>query len=182
MLVGFVWVVPTALATVLYAVSAANPAVLAQKLRFTLQMSFAIGLTMSGGLFVLAVPVLGLFGQSYAEQSAWSLRILALSILPLIFRAHYVAICRVHGRIARAAWLMAGSAALQVIAAAIGASLGGLTGVSIGWLAAMGLETIVTLPQVLRAVWPTKGRAAEGETSHAALASSARDEHTVSTQ
>ena len=47
-------------------------------------------------LLVGTRQVLDLFGHSYAEQAAWSLRILSLESFPFIIKNHFVkTICRV---------------------------------------------------------------------------------------
>ncbi|MFL5802457.1 MAG: lipopolysaccharide biosynthesis protein, partial [Roseiflexaceae bacterium] len=76
MLVGFVFVVPTALTTVLHAVGAADTQALARETRRTLALSLPATLLASGMLFVVAGWVLELFGASYAAQATWCLRIL----------------------------------------------------------------------------------------------------------
>jgi O-antigen/teichoic acid export membrane protein len=86
--------------------------------------------------------VLGLFGHAYAEQAAWSLRILSLGTFPLIIKNHYVALCRIRNRMGRAILPLAISALLELGMAALGARLGGLSGLSLGWITAVSIEAV----------------------------------------
>ena len=78
MIASFIFMVPTALSTVLFAVSAADTSVLAQKIRQTLGISLLIGLVANFFLFLLAPAILSLFGPQYVEHAVSVLRILAL--------------------------------------------------------------------------------------------------------
>ena len=102
-------------------------------------------------LLIGADLVLRLFGESYANQGAASLRILAVSIFPIIIKTHYVALSQIHRRMVNAAKLMGIGAALELGLAAIGAYLGGLTGLSLGWVIAIYIEGLMTLSPVYRA-------------------------------
>jgi len=142
MIATFAFVGPVALTTVLYAVGAADPAALAHTVRLTLKLSFAVGLLASAALLVGADRVLGLFRAAYAEQAGWCLRLLGLGVLPLIIRNHYVAIGLIHGRVTRAALFMAAGGLLELTLAAIGARIGGLSGLSLGWVVAVSIEAL----------------------------------------
>ena len=96
---GFLKIVPTHLLTVLFAVAAADPQVIARKLRFTLRLSLLIGLP---GMAVLALGAhfaLSMFGPSYARAATVPLLLLVIGYLPCIPKVHYMAVCRAHGRI-----------------------------------------------------------------------------------
>lgn len=150
MIASFVFVVPVALTTVLYAVGAADPTELARKTRFTLKLSVLAGVLACGVLMVSAHHILNLFGSSYASQADFSLRILALGVFPMILKVHYVAISRVHERIAQAAALMAVGGSLELLFAALGASIAGLSGLSVGWVVAVCIEAVFMFPTVYR--------------------------------
>ncbi len=145
-------VVPVALTTVLYAASSAQPATLARKMRLTLSLAFAVSVLANVVLLLGTKQLLGLFGQSYAEQAAWSLRILGLGTFPVIIRNHYVAVYRIQGRIAHALPSMIVSGLLELGGAAIGTRLGGLTGLSLGWLAPQCIVAIFMCPTIYKAV------------------------------
>lgn len=148
MLVGFVVVVPLALATSLYAIGARAPAELAHKLRLTLLIALIAGILANGALLIGAHQILGVFGHAYAEQAGESLRILGLGVFPLIIKDHYVAIVRVYNRVARAAALVALGSLLELVLAALGAAHGGLAGLSLGWLAAVCIEAVCMIRTV----------------------------------
>src|SRR5258706_6331945 len=140
MLVGFVFVVPTALTTVLHAVGAADAQALARETRRTLALSLPATLLASGLLFVVAGWVLGLFGASYAAQATWCLRILCLAGLPAILKSHYIAFCRARDALHRALPLMIAGGLLELALATLGATLGGLLGLSLGWATAVSIQ------------------------------------------
>jgi O-antigen/teichoic acid export membrane protein len=152
MIASFVFIIPTSFTMVLYAAGAAEPAALAQKTRLTLKLSAGIGSLACLGLWIGADYVLGLFKPAYIEQAEWCLRILGLAVFPLMIKSHYTAICRVQGRIPRTALLMALGGVLELVLAGIGVSLGGLTGLSIGWVTAISIEAVCMLPVVYR-IW-----------------------------
>jgi len=147
-------IISVALTTVLYAASSAQPALLARRIRLTLSLAFVATVLVSCLLLFGTKQVLGLFGHSYAEQAAWSLRILALESFPFIIKNHYVAVSRVQGRVAHATLLTIVSGSLEVGGATLGAYLGGLSGLSIGWLAAVCVEAMYMSRRVYRATRP----------------------------
>ena len=140
MLVGMVFVAPTALTTVLHVFGAADRAGLARATRQSLGLSLAATLLAGGALFAGADWLLRMFGDGYAEQATWCLRILCLGGLPAIVKTHYIAICRATDDLPAALPRTIAGATLELALAALGARLGGLTGLSLGWLAAMGLQ------------------------------------------
>lgn len=150
MIAGFVFVVPIALTTVLYALGSADPGALGQKVRMTLRLSFAFGLLANLFLLVGANLILSLFGENYAAEASLSLRILALAVFPITIRIHYVAICRIFRRITRAALWMGAGGLLEIAFAWIGAGLAGLPGLCTGWLLAVSIEAALMLPTVVR--------------------------------
>ena len=64
---------------------------------------------------------------------------------------HHVTIARVTGHVGREAMWVWGLTVCELVAATVGASLNGLTGLSQGWLLAVVLEAVVFGPLVLRA-------------------------------
>jgi O-antigen/teichoic acid export membrane protein len=151
MLSSFLYIVPTHLSTVLFAVAAADHQVIAQKLRFTLLLSFVIGLPGMALLGLGAHLGLSMFGASYARAATLPLRLLVIAYLPTVPRVHYIAVCRAAGRVARAAAVLTAAAVLEVTAAVVGAASGGLRGLSFALLAVFIVEGLVTAPAVLRA-------------------------------
>jgi Na+-driven multidrug efflux pump len=106
MVANFAVVGLVALTTILYAVGAADPATLMYKIRTTLKLSAMVGLLANEVLLIGANEVLGMFNAACAEQAGWALRLLGLGVFPILLRSHYIALCRIHGRVTRvAAWM-----------------------------------------------------------------------------
>jgi O-antigen/teichoic acid export membrane protein len=148
---GFLYIVPTHLSTVLFAVASADPQVIARKLRFTLGLSALIGLV---GMAVLAAGAhfaLSLFGPSYAREGTVPLLLLVAGYVPTVPKLHYIAVCRAQGRITRAAAVLTAAATAEVAAAAAGGAAGGLDGLTLALLGVFFLEGLVTAPSVIRA-------------------------------
>jgi O-antigen/teichoic acid export membrane protein len=142
LLLNFVFLGPLALATMLYTATAANHAILPTKLRFTMGLSVVIGLAANIVLLFGAELVLGLFGPDYAREAAGSLRILALGVFPIIVKDHYVSICRALGRVKEAVVRVTIGSTLELGLAAVGGLLGGLDGLSLGWVLGVVVEAI----------------------------------------
>lgn len=171
---GFLYIVPTHLSTVLFAVAAADPQAVARKLRFTLRLSGLIGLP---GMVVLGLCghlALSLFGAGYARAAIVPLWLLVIGYLPTVSKVQYIAVCRAVGRIPRAAAVLSVAAAMEVAATVLGGASGGLKGLSVALLVVFFAEGIVTMPAVLRAAmghgrhrtaltWPARpGRVTDG--------------------
>jgi O-antigen/teichoic acid export membrane protein len=170
MMAGFAFYALAAIATVLYAVGAANPNALAQKMRTTLRLSLGLSMLASVTILAAAEPVLRLFGSAYAEQAAWCLRILGLASFPLIIKYHYVALCRIRGSVAQAAGALLAGSTLELLLAAAGVRLGRLPGLSLGWLVAVCIEGIFMTLTVYRAA-SFHSHAGEQQTSTMSAAS-----------
>jgi O-antigen/teichoic acid export membrane protein len=151
MLSGFLYIVPTHLATVLFAVASADPQVIARKLRFTLRVSAVIGLAGMAALGLGANLTLSLFGAGYAREATVTLWLLVIGYLPTVPKMHYIAVCRAAGRIPRAAAVLTTAAGAEVAAAVLGGRLDGLNGLSLALVAVFFLEGLVTTPSVVRA-------------------------------
>jgi len=153
MIVSFVFIIPGALTTVLHAMNAAQQTTLAHKARVTIGLTVLTGILTNLVLQFGTTQILGLFGSSYAHNAAWCLRILALAAFPLIVKNHYISICRIQDRVGSAILGILPGGILEVFAAALGAHLGGLAGLSIGWVAAITVEAVCMTPTVYKAVW-----------------------------
>jgi len=154
MLANFVFSLTYSLTTVLHAVSSAQPSILAQKIRFTFSLSLIASLGANLVLQVGAGLLLEAFGSSYAHEGTWCLRILALSVLPIIIKSHYLAICRVYDRTRYLILPVAIGSILELGLAAVGAEKMGLLGVSLGWFAALILEALYMSRTVYKAAYP----------------------------
>lgn len=151
LIAGFVFAGPNALTTVLYAVAATDRAKLANRIRFTLILSGIIGIAANVVLIVGAGLVLRVFGRAYADHAANALRIVSLGVFPLTIKSTYVAICRIYGRVTDAAVRLIGGCCLELIMAAAGALIGGLSGLCAGWLVGILIEALLMARRVLKA-------------------------------
>jgi O-antigen/teichoic acid export membrane protein len=154
MIAGLLSVFPTHLTMVLYAVGSKEPALMAEKTRMTLRLSYGMGIAACVFLWVGAPFILRFFGEAYAAQADWCLRLLGLGIFGLIIKDHYVAIRRVQNRINEAILILFITGIIEIVCAAVGAVMGGLIGLAIGWLVAVALQALVMLPFVVRTIVP----------------------------
>jgi O-antigen/teichoic acid export membrane protein len=154
MIASFAAVAPMALTTVLYAVGSADPGALANKIRLTLRLSALAGILTTIAFLWGADIMLRLFKAAYAEQASLSLRILGLAVFPLIIKNHFVVIHRIYGRVTKTALWMAAGGLLELILAATGAALGGLAGLSVGWVTAMSIEALFMARTVYQVAVP----------------------------
>lgn len=150
---GFLKIVPLHLATVLFAIAAADPQIIARKLRFTLRLSLLIGLPGMAVLALSAHLLLSLFGPDYAREATFPLWLLVIGYLPGIPKVHYMAVCRATGRVPRAAALLTVAAIMELTAAAVGGASDGLKGLSFALMVVFIIEGLVTTPPVLRAAF-----------------------------
>ncbi len=156
MIASFAFVGPASLGTVLFAIASAEPDALAQKVRMTLKLGLAFSLLAAGALWLGSGFVLGIFNHSYAEQATPCVRILGLGVFPWLIRSHYVTLRRLQNRTLEATLFVALGALLELLGAAMGARMGGLTGLSVGWLLAIAVESSLMLPAVRAAAILTR--------------------------
>lgn len=150
MLASFSYIVPAHLTTVLHTVGARNRPLLASKMRLTLGLSLAVGAASALFLMLFADMILGLFGDVYAAEGGWALRILGLAVFSYIIKYHYVVIRRIDDEVGPAAIVVVIGSVIELSAATIGASMGGLVGLCLGWMAASSAEAAYMLPRVWR--------------------------------
>lgn len=149
-LAGFVFVLPIAMSIALFANGAKDSSTILREFRFSLQMSFAACAAANLVILPLGGLVLGIFGPAYAENGHTVLIILCLGGFGVIIRDHHVAAARIAGDVGREATIMVVLGIGELVGAAIGASRGGLIGLSIGWVTAIALEVVVFAPRVWR--------------------------------
>ena len=148
MIASFVFVIPSHLSTVLYAMTTREPAALAAKMRTTIRLSLVVGAPVAALLFLAANPLLYLFGEHYAEQADWCLRLLALGVFPLIVKYHYIALLRVNDRLNSAVTLLLVGSVLEIGLSVLGLKLGELTGLSLGWVIAVSIQAAMMAPKL----------------------------------
>ena len=149
MIATFVYMIPVALSTTLYAVGAHQSSELASKARLTLALSLVGGICANVALLVAARPLLGLFGRAYADEVEWVLRVLVLGVFPATVKSHYVAVSQVKRRVSYAAMVISIAAVGELAGAALGATVAGLHGLTVAYVVALCIEAIVLAPTVL---------------------------------
>ena len=150
-LAGFVFVLPIAMSTALFASGARDSSTILTEFRFSLRNSTAASVAANLLILPLGGLVLSIFGAAYAENGRTLLIVLCVGGLGLVIKDHHVAVARITGGVGREAVLMAALGACELAGAAIGASRGGLLGLGLGWLAAVGLEVLICTPRVWQA-------------------------------
>lgn len=148
MIASFAFVIPAHLATVLYAMSAGETAALMAKMRMTMRLSLFVAIPLSGLLLITANLLLALFGEHYAEQASWCLRLLALGVFPLIVKYHYIALIRVYSQLDRAIVLLLTGSILEVVFAVVGLQVGALAGLAAGWVIAVSIQAVIMWPRL----------------------------------
>jgi O-antigen/teichoic acid export membrane protein len=149
MLAGFLAVVPAHLSTVLFAVTSADEDAVADKIRFTLRLSFVIGIPGMAVMALLGHPLLAVFGAHYVLVGTVPLLTLIVAYIPSVARAHYIAVYRIKGRMGHAAAVMWVVMGLEIAAAVVGGRSYGLFGLSVALLVVRIAEGIVTTPAVV---------------------------------
>jgi O-antigen/teichoic acid export membrane protein len=145
---GFVWAIPLHVSTALFAVSAADRSRMRQELRTALQLSTAITLLAVAGAAVLGPFVLRVFGPSYVD-AAPALVVLMAVTLPTAVMVLYVSVCRVDGRLGRAAIVLLIESAGQLVGGTIGAQFG-LVWVAVGILVPSVITAVLVAPSIRR--------------------------------
>lgn len=146
---GALYVVPSALAIVLFAIGTLEPAALAVRVRLTLQLSTVVVIL---GIVIVAAAgnsLLGVFGSSYREDGSLLL-VLAIAAAPITIKTHFLTITRIERQVANRLPLVWAGACAEIGAGACGAALGGARGAAIGWLVALCAEAVAMLPIVWR--------------------------------
>ena len=168
MLATFLYAVPNHLATVLFAIAAAEPHLIPEKLRFALKVSLLVGVPGILALCLGAHLVLGLFGVNYVREATFPLWILCFAFIPGLPKSFYIAVCRAMGKVPRAAVVLTTFSALELVSAGVGGKVDGLKGLSFAILAMTLIEGLVTTPAVFWTI-TDNGRHRRGISSDSAV-------------
>lgn len=148
---GIVQLVSSASTFTLYAVARHRPEDVPRQVRLTLLLSFGGLVPAIATLVVLGEPVLSVFGPRYAADAQPTLTLLALTAIPLVIRDHWIALQRIHERLARAAVITSVVAVIEVVAALLGAQVAGVPGLAVGWLIGLAVPSVFQIPAVVDA-------------------------------
>jgi O-antigen/teichoic acid export membrane protein len=154
MMVSMLFLIPTDLSMVLFAVASGSTQALARKLRFTLAVSLLAGLPGIAALGFAGHLALGIFGPGYVREAALPLSLLAVAYVPTVPRTHYIAVSRATGKMSQAAAVMTVAAIMEMAAVVLGAKWNNLVGLSVALLGVKCLTGAVVTPAVVRAALP----------------------------
>jgi O-antigen/teichoic acid export membrane protein len=146
--------------TALYAASASDPHGLAAKLRFSLRICLLGGLAGVPLVMLAAHPLLHVFGAQYAARAALPLELMIGGYFGSVLKNHYVAVCRIDGKVVKAAVFATVACAVRLAAIVTGALTHGLVGVSVALLIVMCAEGLYALPALRAALRRGHPRAA----------------------
>lgn len=152
MIAGLAFVAPFALSVALFAVATAAPEMLPAKLRMSLVLSAGIGAVANLVLWIGGGHLLGVFGSAYAAEAGAILRLLSLGVFGIIVKDHFVAVHRARGDVTRARGAVIVGMLIEIGFPVIGAVSGGITGFTLGWLAALAVQAVYMAPTLVRAI------------------------------
>jgi len=147
---SFIYIIPTALCTALFAAGSHEPAAIARRLRQTLILATAGTVTANAAVWLLGRPLLTVFGRGYADEVFWVLNVLALGVLPSIIKTHFVAIGQMRKNVRQTAVVIFGVSTAELLAAIVGGTFAGLHGLVMAILLTLCAEAVVLSPRVLR--------------------------------
>lgn len=150
-LAGAVFFLPLSLSTALFASGARDSRTFLMEFRKTIRYSLLASLGASVMVALVGRYILHIFGAAYSDNGYIPLILLCLGGMGLIVKDHHVALARVTGDVGREALLVWTLTIAEVVCAVIGATRGGLPGLALGWLAAVGLGALIYGPRVLEA-------------------------------
>ncbi len=155
---GFVFVLPFSITIGLFAAARGDESEVVRRMRLTIPLSLAASAAAVIALFPLGSLVLRAFGSEYSTSGLTTLRVLVLAGLPFVVKDHFVALRRVQGRTGQAALAALAGAVFEVIAAVVGAHVGGLVGLCAFWVGALVLEALLLARPLRQAVLAVKAR------------------------
>lgn len=136
----------------LFAVGEHGPRAFRHQLRLTLAISTGMVLAGMVVISVFGTWFLSLFGPTYVNDAAASLPWLAACAIPLVVIDHWIALRRIRAEARGTVTLLAVSATVQVVAAAIGAVSFGITGLAVGWFLALSITALLLIRELVMAV------------------------------
>ncbi|WP_372734150.1 lipopolysaccharide biosynthesis protein [Nocardioides sp.] len=151
MAASVVFVVPFALATSLFASSAAGGgAAFLRSSRRVLPAGLALGALGCVGTWVAGSLLFSVFGEDYVEESLPLTSVLVLAVLWMVVKDLMLDWYRLERRFTLATSVALAATLMDVVGALLGGLLiGGGMGVTVGWVAASGAQALVATPLIL---------------------------------
>lgn len=148
LLVTFAHVVPSHLATALFAIASGDRSTLTRELRGTLGIFAAVSIAAPVGCLVAGSALLGTFGAGY-DMAATALTIMACGTFAIGVKSYYASIARINGDLERAVAVSCWGSALEIAAACLALALGGgIEALALAWVAAMTVQGVVLWPAI----------------------------------
>lgn len=143
----FVFLPPYLLAIALFAHGAnVSTEEFRKSMEKTLPASLLLSALLCVGAWLLGEPVLMIFGGDYASESWKILALLVPAGLWMCFKDHLVALWRSQRRYGLATKLAGSALLIEITGATIGAIAGGAVGLCVGWLIAIAVEAVLSVP------------------------------------
>ncbi|MCC8980017.1 hypothetical protein [Bradyrhizobium acaciae] len=140
MLVSVASLIPAAMAMVLFPVVRASPNQSRHDILLSLTVSLLFSLACAVFIFTYSQQILAVFNPTYPEIAGSSLRLLGFSLLGSTLKFHACTLARLTDRMLKAAPWFALGGLLELGSAILGAKLGGLQGLVLGWTLAVSIE------------------------------------------
>lgn len=155
MVISVAAMVPTALTGVVYTVGMAEPETIRHRLGLSLAISAASALATGLFLLLFAQTFLAAFNPTYPALAGTSLNFLGFGLFGVVVKHHYITVVRLQNRMRQASLHFALVGVFELALAAGGIAVGGLTGLTLGWVLAQLVLGAVMLPPILAARgWP----------------------------
>ncbi|BCG96172.1 lipopolysaccharide biosynthesis protein [Mesorhizobium sp. 131-2-1] len=140
MLVTIASVIPAAMATALFPVVRASPKQSRHDILLSVMASLLFSLVCAVFVFTYSQTILAVFNPAYPEIAGSSLRFLGFSLLGSTLKFHACTLARLGDRMRKASRWFALGGLLELCLVIVGAKLGGLQGLVLGWTLAVSIE------------------------------------------
>lgn len=150
MVLQIVLLAPAGASTALFALGVREPDRMADRLRFSLAASLAISVAAAFVLVITLEPFLAFLNPAYPALGGDTLKFIGFGAVGMMLKHHYMAAMRFENRMLQATPILAIGGAAEIGGAALGAYLGGTSGLILGWLAGVHVLVLLTLPDLAR--------------------------------
>lgn len=140
MLVFVLALLPANMAMVLFPVVRARPNQSGHDVLVSLTVSLLFSLVCAALVFTYSQEILAVFNPAYPKIAGSDLRFLGFSLLGSTLKCHACALARLDNRMLKASRWFALGGLLELCFAVVGAKLGGLQGLVLGWTLAVSIE------------------------------------------